>query len=173
MSTKVRLSIVELDDPVLEKKIPTYGKIWEIEDLSEITNPEITNLWIRNLIRLMAWVMFRNANEWTKPQRAMVDTGAPTSLIPLRTWEDMDVEPITTHEIKGINPKEECSIPVNVGKVKCSLLDRDDNITKELNIFAFLALTDEVPLIIGFKNLLSEFKVSFDYREKEAFIEER
>jgi len=38
---------------------------------------------------------------------------------------------------------------------------------------AFLALTDEVPLIIGFKDNLSEFMVCFNRKKDIAFLDEK
>jgi len=49
---------------------------------------------------------------------------------------------------------------------------RGGNQTKETEIHAYLALTDEVPLILGFKDLLTEFRLCFSYPD-EAWIEER
>lgn len=34
----------------------------------------------------------------------------------------------------------------------------------------YFALTDEIPLIVGFKDLLSRFKIECDYKNKDAFI---
>ncbi len=54
-----------------------------------------------------------------------------------------------------------------IGKVNCILLDEYDNKSRELAIHAYLAMTDEVPLILGFKDLLSKFRVCFDYGEND------
>ena len=45
--------------------------------------------------------------------------------------------------------------------------------SSELEIHAYLAMTDEVPLIVGFKDLLAKFRVCFDYSENEAYVEEK
>jgi hypothetical protein len=38
-------------------------------------------------------------------------------------------------------------------------------------ISAYLALTDDVPLVIGFWGILERFKLCMDYRNKEAHLE--
>jgi hypothetical protein len=47
------------------------------------------------------------------------------------------------------------------------------NLSPELEILAFLAKTDQVPLILGFAGLLERFPVHFDYEGGEAYIEEK
>lgn len=139
----------------------------------EFLNEEIEKK-IKNykLIRLMGWVSFRTYTGMSDPQEAIIDTGAPTSVIPFSMWKELPIIRITTHKVQRINPKPECSIPIIIGKVKCVLLDERGNQTKETEIHAYLALTDEVPLILGFKDLLTEFRLCFSYPD-EAWIEER
>ncbi len=84
----------------------------------------------------------------------------------------MRVEKLHDFEIQGLALKPECKIPAIVGKLKCVVRDRKGNCSRMLEIRALLALTDEVPLILGFKDLLSEFKVCFNYQKREAYLEE-
>ncbi len=42
-----------------------------------------------------------------------------------------------------------------------------ENHTNEIEVYAFLSLIDEIPLIVGFKDLLENFKVCFDYGEND------
>ncbi len=124
-------------------------------------------------IRLMGRIIFKTNNGWSDLEKAMIDTGAPTSLIPFSIWKDISVERITDHKVAGINPSPECSIPIIIGKVNCIIVDEYNNRSREIEIHAYLAMTDEVPLILGFKDLLSKFRVCFDYAENEAFVEEK
>ena len=124
------------------------------------------------IIRLRCSVQFKDENTWSETYDAIIDTGAYCSLIPLSIWENLQFEKIAEYKIKGIQTKEECSIPVIIGKISCILVDRYCNETKEKYMYAFLALVDNVPLILGFKDLLSKYKVVFDFRTKEAYIQE-
>jgi hypothetical protein len=67
-------------------------------------------------------------------------------------------------------PREECALPIVIGDISCVLVDREGQ-SEELQISAYLALTDDVPLVIGFWDLLERFKLCMDYRNKEAYLE--
>jgi len=149
MSTKVRLFFREFLSKEMEKKIKNY-----------------------EMIRLMSWVSFRTYAGWSEPEKAIFDTGAPTSLIPFSMWQNLTLERIATHEIPGINPEPECKVPVVLAKAMSILLDKGGNQTKEMNIHTYLALINKVPLIIGFKDLLDHFAVHFNYPRNEAWVEE-
>ncbi len=125
------------------------------------------------ILRIMCDVLFKTIDgEIDIYEGAIVDTGAFISLIPYSAWKNVEHKEIVRHSVKGIIPRKECAIDVIIGKIKLKLLD-EENETNELEIYAYLALTDEVPLIIGFEDLLSRFKVCFDYSENEAWIEEK
>lgn len=123
------------------------------------------------IVRLKALVQFKTPEGWSDIYEAIVDTGAPISLIPKSIWKESEFIQIADHEVRGIVPKPECTIPMKIGKLTCVVLDFERNQTEESEIYAFLAPTDKVSLIIGFKELLSEFSLHSDYRGKEAYIE--
>lgn len=122
------------------------------------------------IIRLTSHIRFRTPNGWSKIYDAIVDTGAHAPVIPFNIWKDLDVRVMANYEIKGLNPRQECAIPSIIGKVVCILLDEQGNQTKEIETIAFLAYTSVIPLIIGFKNLLSKFKVCFDHANNDAYL---
>jgi len=124
------------------------------------------------IIRLWCWTTFEKTDGWTLPYSALIDSGAHTSLMPKRIWSILPVNKLAEHYTRGLVPREECKMDVDVGELNIALLD-EQNRTKKYRIMAFLAPTDEVPLIVGFKDLLSEFKICFDYKADEAFIEEK
>lgn len=126
-----------------------------------------------DMIRLRSTICFRDKynSKWTEAFDAIVDTGAHTTLIPLNIWNEIEFEHLIPYKIQGLSGKPECLIPVMVSKLKCMIMDIYDNYTPELTITAFLAETDEVPLILGFKDLLSNFPVYFNFETQEAYIE--
>jgi len=136
-------------DQELEKKIP--GRIY--------------------LIRLFCRIRFKTHDGWTDPYPAVLDTGAPVSLIPFNIWSKSVVNPLTDHRVRGVVPKEECSLRVLVGELNCLLAD-ERNYSSELTTVSYLTFTNDVPLIIGFKDLLENFEVCFNYKENKAWIEE-
>ena len=86
-------------------------------------------------------------------------------------WKELNIEDLGNYEVRGISNKPECNILSVIGRLVIIIQDRLGNSTKKLNIHSCLALTNEVPLILGFKDLLSKFKVCFDYDQNVAFIE--
>lgn len=148
MSIKIDLDFTKtLDIDLLEKGV----KIW--------------------LIRIVAQVCFKTKDtNWTRPYEAIIDTGAPVSLIPLTIWQEIDTKIFADYKISGIVPKSECSLPVKVGNVTCIIVDKKAS-TKDLTINAYLTLTDRVPLILGFYDLFTNLKLVSDYKSKIAYIE--
>jgi hypothetical protein len=59
-------------------------------------------------IRLFVDVLFKRNKEYTEPYSAIVDTGAPISLIPLQIWKECQVQKIRESEIRGVVPRKEC-----------------------------------------------------------------
>jgi hypothetical protein len=130
----IKLSFEILKDPSLRKKV---------KDL--------------DIIRLKCVVQFERKDGGIELRDAIVDTGAYVSLIPLSIWKHLLVEKVAPHEVKGLSSKPECSIPVTIGRVGCSLVDEYGNRTGKMKIYAYLSSIDEVPTIIGFKDLLDRF----------------
>jgi len=147
---KVRLGFDRTIDYRLEKKLP--GRAY--------------------VIRLTALVQFKakESTKWMDPYPAIVDTGAPNSMIPRRIWSNSDTRVLTEHEVRGIVPIDKCSLPVLVGEITIRLADEDTH-TKAFRILSYLALTNKIPLILGFKDLLERFDISFNYGENKALIE--
>lgn len=144
----VKLSFETIYDPALEKKVKGF-----------------------EIVRLKTLVLFKHVDGDVEIRDGIVDTGAYVTLIPQSIWKNLEIEKITTHEIMGLSIKPECAIPVIIGKTCCSLIDEYGSTTGELKFHSYLALTDKVPLIIGFKDLLSKFNVCFSYKNNEAWIE--
>ncbi|MCK4398429.1 MAG: hypothetical protein KAV25_05495 [Methanophagales archaeon] len=148
MSTKLQVRIKKLVDPELDLKLD-YGE----------------------LIRLSVLIGFKTKSGWSKLYEAIIDTGAHTSVIPRYVWEGIDVEEKGDYSVQGIVPKKECSLPVKVSIIRGILFDDELNYTKEVDFYAYCALDDRVPLILGFKDLLEIFTFHFDIRSSVAYLE--
>lgn len=121
-------------------------------------------------IRLLAVIQFMTSDAWSKPESAIVDTGAPISLIPHKIWRKCITKDIGETELRGVIPKKECVMSVRVAIIELRLID-PEYATETIEIKAYLAPNDNVPLVIGFEKLLSEFNIFFSYQTKDAFIE--
>ncbi len=124
------------------------------------------------IVRLKCGVQFKTKFGWSQPYSAIVDTGAHTSVIPLSLWKELVHEKIQRYKIYGISKQDGCSVSGDIGKVILIVVDENGNQTKELEICAFLAETDQIPLIIGFNGLLEKLRVNFDFRKDEASAED-
>ena len=132
-------------------------------------NPDLVDLDI-GIIRLFCEVAFVAGDGFTDSYSAILDTGAPVSVIPFHIWSMSKIRMIKEYSVSGIVPKEECSFPVTVGEVSCILLDEKQS-TNNIKVKSYLAHSDDVPLIIGFKDLLDSFGFYFNFRENIAYIE--
>jgi len=124
------------------------------------------------IIRWLANGRFKTPTGWTKAQEAVVDTGAPISLLPASLWKKPVWAELAEHEIRGIVGKPECAIPVKIAKVTCFLQDGTSHQTKDLEIIAFLAQTDDVALLLGFKDRLEALRLHGDDRQQTASVQE-
>lgn len=52
---------------------------------------------VGTLTRLFACVKFKAVHGWSKSRDAIVDTGAPISVIPLDIWSDIETEILAKH----------------------------------------------------------------------------
>ena len=126
-------------------------------------------------IRLRTWAKFRmRDNNWSKTASAIIDTGAPISVLPYDLWRRLKIKMLATgYSMRGIIPREECKLPVDIGEVYCILLDEEGVKTEETKIRAFLAFSDLIPIVLGFKFLLERLKICFDCEEGHAWLEEK
>ena len=148
MSSKIKLFYETYNDPEISKFIENY-----------------------NIIRLKGIIRFVQNENYSDPFKAILDTGAHISLIPQYMWKNLIIENLGKYEVRGISNKPECNIPSIIGRLEIIIQDRIGNSTKKLKIHSCLALTNEIPLILGFKDLLSKFKIYFHYDKNEAYIE--
>jgi hypothetical protein len=149
MSTRIRLYFTSFPDlELLEKGISVY------------------------VTRLLGKVEFWERERWGEAETAIIDTGAPVSLIPLDIWRRSEINILGSTNISGVVPKKECSIEVKVGEISLRLID-EENVSSKIRIKAYFSPTNQIPLILGFEGLLRENDVFFSCGKEEAFIEER
>jgi hypothetical protein len=129
-----------------------------------------TGIELHRGIRLLTVAQFMTPQGWSDPESAIVDTGAPISLIPQKIWRKCIIKIIGETELRGVIPKKECVMPVKVAIIELRLID-PNYATETIEIKAYIVPNDNVPLIIGFERLLSEFNIFFSYYTQDGFIE--
>lgn len=101
----------------------------------------------------------------------IIDTGAYVTVLPKGLSERIEKEITGTYKIKGLNTRDECAILVSCGKTKSIIFDKSGNTSDELEISCYFANSDEVPIIVGFADILTRFKINIDYSNKKASLE--
>lgn len=148
---RIYLTILKLRDLEIEEKLTDYGAS----------------------IRVLGLIKFKTMNGWGETESAIIDSGAPISVIPFDIWQKAETEILTKHELTGIVPRSECKLPVLIGRIECIVIDKLGNRTGMMKVRAFLALTNQVPLVLGFKDLLENFEICFNCTGNWGFIQER
>ncbi|NCO39408.1 MAG: hypothetical protein COZ06_11735 [Armatimonadetes bacterium CG_4_10_14_3_um_filter_66_18] len=103
---------------------------------------------------------------WT----ASLDPGAPFSLLPRQLWELCAGSVRGQTTIRGIVRSPEGELPVQVGDVTC-LLTAETGDRLALPILSYLAYTDEVPVLLGYQGILTEFGLRIDAEQGAGFLE--
>lgn len=124
------------------------------------------------ITRIMSWVQFKTENDWSKPENVIIDTGAHSSIIPNTVWRNVDHEILTDLSIKGLVNREECMIPGWIGTLELKFLDARNNETAPFKIHALFASIDEIPLLIGLKDLLDSMEINLNKRAGEAYLKD-
>ena len=124
-----------------------------------------------DLIRLKSGLKLKTKKGFSDIYSAIVDTGAHISLLPLSIWKEAECEKLGECKLSGVSD-ENGFILVDVGKINYFLTDNIGNKTKEMSMFAFLAHTDKVPLILGFKDALDKLGIHFNFNKNMAYAEE-
>ena len=112
------------------------------------------------IIRLKCGIQLKKEKGWSLPYTSVIDTGAHTSVLPLSVWQELSVKKIKPYKIYGISKDERCGLSGMLGEITIILIDEKGNQSSEINAIFFLAETDQVPIIIGFKGLLEKLRVT-------------
>jgi len=68
-------------------------------------------IWLR---RITVQVSFKKSRGWTQPYEAIIDTGAPVSVVPPAIWQEIEREILGEYRIQGIVPKKDSFLPVRI-----------------------------------------------------------
>lgn len=121
-------------------------------------------------IRVIAQIRFKTSNGWTESFPAIVDTGSPVSVVPKDIWGLCLIEPLYKSEIRGIVSGEDIYIPATFGKIKSILID-EETISSTFEANAFFADAEDIPLILGFSEMLDRMRLIVDYPQRKCWVE--
>lgn len=125
------------------------------------------------LIRLVAGVSFRTDSDWTLPEEAIVDTGAPTCVVPERLWSNLRIRWLARGlPVKGLGRADAAPLRARLGRLVLSLQDAHHS-TPALPVRAYCVEGDSVPLLIGFADVLDRMRIVCDPVSGRAWVELR
>ena len=122
-------------------------------------------VWLR---RILVLTRFKTPTGWTQPYEAIVDTGAPLSILPARFWKQIEADVLCADEIAGIVP--EAKLSVQTGEVAASLMDRNHSLPA-LRFKAHLSDDDRIPLVLGFDGVLSRSILHVDSLQSQGYLD--
>lgn len=120
------------------------------------------------LIRLAAEVSAWNGSVWLQADPAWVDTGAPLTVLPKSLWQGLPLERIASDISLSIGGQ---NMVVDVAKVWIAVSDLTHGLSMQLSVRAYLSRSDELPVVLGWEDLLTRCVLRCDHAAKIAFLE--
>lgn len=119
--------------------------------------------------RLWTRAQFKRADGWTPVLPALLDTGAPFSVLPKTLWADIDVEAGFATHLRGVVPLRSAVLNARMVQVTCLVSDLKTT-APPLKFWALLA-DGEVPLVLGCSGFLDRIKCVLDIPRHLAWLE--
>jgi hypothetical protein len=122
------------------------------------------------IYRLWGRVRFLRDSGWSEDHLALIDTGAPYSVIPASLWPAMQSRTILDAPLRGIVPGKTAELRAVLSHVSARLLD-ERNASPTLCLSAMLVRTEPVPLILGWAGLLDRSRLVIDSKKRASWLE--
>jgi len=119
---------------------------------------------------MLGQVQLKQPRTWSEPLIAIVDTGAPYSVIPASVGRTLRIEPLFKTSLRGIAPGKRAKVDAILAKVDLRILDAE-NVSPTFRICANLAKTERVPLILGWHGLLDRARLIVDVPRRVAYLQ--
>ena len=123
--------------------------------------------------RILCDIIFESSNhsEPVVPMPAVIDTGAPLSVIPKSIWSHCFTKIIQEKSfLTGIVPGEKHILETKIGIISGALVDRNGH-SHQISFCAHLVSTKKVPVILGIQNILDESLVHIDIKGEKGWLE--
>ena len=120
--------------------------------------------------RLWTRVQFQTRGGWTPVSPALIDTGAPFSVLPQSLWSDIEARPVGfTSELRGLIPLPAASLKARLAQVTCRISDLKMT-APPLRLWVLLAEGD-VPVVLGCAGFLERATLTLDGPRQVASLE--
>jgi len=119
--------------------------------------------------RVWTRTQFTCPGGWTPVLRALIDTGAPFSVLPKSLWTSIESEGGFTTSLRGLIPLRSAVLKAQFAQVTCVVSDLKSR-SRPLKLWALLA-DGEVPLVLGCAGFLDRAKLTLDAPRNLAWLE--
>ena len=119
--------------------------------------------------RLWTRVQFQTTTGWTPVVAALIDTGAPFSVVPRNLWSDLEVEGRFATHLRGLVPFKSAVLNASLGQVTYIVSDLRRRLPP-MPSWALLAEGD-VPVILGCAGFLDRVRLVLDASHQRGSIE--
>ena len=119
--------------------------------------------------RVLVSAQFRRPDGWTPAFRALVDTGAPFSVLPKSLWVDLRVEGGFATHLRGLIPLPSAVLKARLAQVTCLVSDLKTT-TSPIKFWVLLA-EGEVPLVLGCSGFLDRATLFLDAARQRGRLE--
>jgi len=106
------------------------------------------------------YISLKTSYGWTGPQRMIYDTGAVISILPFSYYDILGLEKYAKARLTGVDPQSH--IYVRMVKVGFKFVDLQGKASDEFQAWFGIAERDDVPRIIGLKDVNLTHKFSVD-----------
>jgi len=114
------------------------------------------------------FVSFKAKADWTDPFWMIYDTGAAVSLLPLRFFDILGVRRYASIELMGISP--EIKIQARLTRARLRFIDVKGEKSPEIEAWVAIAERNDVPLIIGLKDIADKHRFSTDPKLRQFYL---
>lgn len=121
------------------------------------------------IVRLLGSVCFKTTTGWTELYEAIIDTGNPITIIPQTIHQQIFSQILHRNKIELIGIGQG-SVQGQLASVIMSFQDRQAS-SSPLQAKAYLLDDNSTPLIIGYEDGLTEFRMVSDYPQQQAYVE--
>jgi len=108
--------------------------------------------------------LFKSRDFWIGPFPMVYDTGAVISLLPLRFFKILNLEKFASVKLTGISPEME--IPARLVRATLRFIDLKGLKSPEIEAWVAIAEREDVPLIIGLKNIAETHEFTVNFRDR-------
>lgn len=121
-------------------------------------------------IRVFAEISVATPTGWSLFEPAVVDIGAPISVLPPSIWKQSHHTALGRVTIGGIARREECQIPAILAEINCMLSDGQQTLGP-LRMHAYLAEVVNAPTLIGILGFLERGVLCVDFPKNRGFLQ--